>query len=275
MNIPVRALGRSPGLIAFLDYDGTLVGLQNRPELARLSPRRRDLLKKLGRTAVVAVATGRSVAEARRLVGIPSLDCIGNHGFEIASGDRTWIHPAAAESRAALRSALRRIRARSAGLDGVLVEDKGLTAGVHYRLLDPARIGRLKSIVLEETGREEGSLKATFGKKVIEIRPNADWDKGRGVLEYMRWLGPEPGRRVLYIGDDKTDEDAFRALRGRAITVVVGRGEGSAAGFRLPGVNQVWALLGALAVSRSSQEVRAGEGTRLRSPRSRALRRSQ
>ncbi|MHB8094483.1 MAG: trehalose-phosphatase [Candidatus Aminicenantales bacterium] len=256
MNIPIRALGRSPGLIAFLDYDGTLVGLRKRPELARLSPRRRGVLKELGRTAVVTAVTGRSVAEARRLIGIPSLDCIGNHGFEIAHGDRTWIHPGAAESRAVLRSALRRIRARSADLDGVLIEDKGLTAGVHYRLLDPAHVGWLRSVVLKETGRERGLLKATFGKKVIEIRPNADWDKGRGVLEYIRWLGPEPGRKALYIGDDRTDEDAFRALRGRGTTIVVGRAEGSAAEFSVRGVNQVWALLGELVALRSSQIIR-------------------
>ena len=255
MNIPVRALGRSPGLIAFLDYDGSLVGLRNRPELARLSHPRRDLLKKLGRTALVVVVTGRSVAEVRRLIGIPSLDCIGNHGFEIAHGDRSWVHPGAEECRAVLRSVLRRIRARSAGRDGVLVEDKGLTAGVHYRLLDPARVDWLMSVVLEEIGREAGSLRATFGKKVIEIRPNADWNKGRGVLEYIRWLGPEPGRRVVYIGDDRTDEDAFRALRGRGTTIVVGRAEGSAAEFSVRGVNQVWSLLRELAALRSSRKI--------------------
>lgn len=256
MTIPIRALGMASGLIVFLDYDGTLVGIRKRPGLALLSPRRRSLLEALRRTAAVVVVTGRSLAEARRLVGIPSLDRIGNHGFEIAHGGRTWVHPAADAHRAALRSALRRIRARTRDLDGVLVEDKGLTAGVHYRLLDHPRIGRLRAIVLEEIGRAEGSLKATFGKKVIEIRPDVDWDKGQGVLEYLRRLGPEPGRSLLYIGDDRTDEDAFRALKGRATTILVGRGRRSAAEFSVRGVSQVWSLLEELAALRSARTAR-------------------
>jgi trehalose-phosphatase len=114
----------------------------------------------------------------------------------------------------------------------------------------------LKGIVLEEIERRGGRLRATFGKKVIEIRPDLDWDKGRGVLEFMRWLGPAVDRRLIYIGDDRTDEDAFRALRGIGTTVLVGAAAWSAAEFRLPGVNQVWSLLGELTVSRSSQKAR-------------------
>ena len=95
MTIPVRDLGASQDLVVFLDYDGTLVGLRARPDLARLSHRRRVLLETLGRTAIVAVVTGRSLAEARRLVGLPSLAYIGNHGLEIAYGNATWVHPEA------------------------------------------------------------------------------------------------------------------------------------------------------------------------------------
>jgi len=258
MNIPVRALGTSPDLLVLLDYDGTLVGLRSRPELARLSARRRRLLEELGMTAVLALVTGRAPAEARRLVGLPSLAYIGNHGLEIAYGIRTWVHPEAEKARSDLASALNRIRFRGVGLKGVIVEDKGVTAGVHYRLLAPSDVGLLKGIVQEEIELRGGALRATFGKKVIEIRPNVDWDKGRGVLEFMRWLGPAADRRLIYIGDDRTDEDAFRALRGIGTTVLVGAAAWSAAEFRLPGVNQVWSLLGELAVSRSSQKVRPG-----------------
>jgi len=251
MRIPLRALGTSPSLLVLLDYDGTLVGLRGRPELARLSTWRRGLLEALDKTAVVAVVTGRGLDEVRRLVGIPSLGYIGNHGLEIARGNKTWVHPAAAKCRGELHSALRRIRARAAGLKGVIVEDKGATAGIHYRLLEPSRVRRLKGIVLEEIERRGGALRATFGKKVIEIRPNVDWDKGRGVLEFMRWLGPAADRRLIYIGDDRTDEDAFRALRGIGSTVLVGAAPGSAAEFRLRGVRQVWALLRDLKAMRS------------------------
>ncbi len=251
MNIPLRALGASPALLVFLDYDGTLVGLRSRPELARLSPRRRSLLESLGRSAVVAVVTGRSLAESRKLVGLPSLAYIGNHGLEIAYGNMTWVHPEAEKARPDLASLLRRVRSRTADLKGVIVEDKGFTAGIHYRLLDRKRLGGFRGIVREELERRRAALKATRGKKVIEIRPNVKWDKGCAVLEFMRWLGPVPDRRLIYIGDDRTDEDAFRALRDLGTTVRVGVPVRSAAEFRLRGVAQVWNLVRRLTALRS------------------------
>ncbi|MBE3131202.1 MAG: hypothetical protein IMZ54_10890, partial [Acidobacteria bacterium] len=97
MSIPVQALGVSPALLVLLDYDGTLIGLRGRPELARLSTWRRRLLDELGRTAVLAIVTGRGLGEIQELVGIPSLAYIGNHRLEIAHGNRTWVHPGATE----------------------------------------------------------------------------------------------------------------------------------------------------------------------------------
>ena len=134
----------------------------------------------------------------------------------------------------------------------MIVEDKGLTAGIHYRLLDRANVGRLTRIVHEEIERRGAALKETPGKMVVEIRPNVDWDKGRGVLEFLTRLGPGPDRTLIYIGDDMTDEDAFRALRRKAVTVRVGAPAVSKAEFRLPGVSRVWALLRALAALRSA-----------------------
>ena len=256
MNIPVRALGTSPDLLVLLDYDGTLVGIRDRPELARLSAKRCRLLEELGRKAIVAIVTGRGLEEIQGLVRIPFLAYIGNHGLEIAYGNRTWVHPGSEKTRSNLVPVLKRIRSRTAGLKGVIVEDKGLTAGIHYRLLAPSDVGRLKRVVGEEIMNRGGTLRTTFGKKVIEIRPNVDWDKGRGVLEFMRWLGPAVDRRLIYIGDDRTDEDAFRALRGIGTTVLVGAAAESTAEFSVWGVNQVWSLLGELAALRSSRKIR-------------------
>ena len=258
MSIPVRALGTSPALLVLLDYDGTLVGLKSRPELARLSSRRRSLLEALGRTAVIAVVTGRSLAESRKLVGIPTIAYIGNHGLEISYGRRTWVHPGAKERQKDLAAVLRTIRARTAGFAGMIVEDKGLTAGIHYRLLARRDVGRLERIVREEIERRGPALRTTRGRKVVEIRPAVEWDKGHATLEFLRWLGPAAGRRLIYIGDDRTDEDAFRALRRIGTTVLVGAAARSAAEFRLPGVNQVWSLLGELAVLRASRDIRPG-----------------
>ncbi len=251
MTIPERDLGAAPDLVILLDYDGTLVSLVSRPELALLSSRRRAFLEALGRTAVVAVVTGRSLAEARRLVGLSSFAYIGNHGLEISYKGRSWVHPVAKQRRGDLAAVLRRIRTRTADLAGVVVEDKRLTAGIHYRLLQRAHIGRLARIVHEEIERRGTGLKVTRGKKVFEIRPKVDWDKGRGTLEFLSWLGPALDRRLIYIGDDRTDEDAFRALRGIGTTVRVGGRARSLAEFRLPGVGRVWALLKTISALRS------------------------
>ena len=252
MRLPVRALGEARDLALFLDYDGTLVGLRRRPEEARLSPGRRAVLDSISRTARVAVVSGRSLADVRALVGLPSLIYVGNHGLEIAEGGMTWTHPAAAGAKRALAAVMREVRSRAAALEGVLVEDKGATAAVHFRLLAPGDVPELKAVVEEAVGRNRGVLRTVPGKKVIDVRPDVGWDKGRAVIELLGRMGPAKGRQVIYIGDDRTDEDAFRALGGRAVTVRVGASGVSSAAHRLRGVGAVWMFLRELADRRTA-----------------------
>lgn len=233
-------------IAVFLDYDGTLVGIRRRPELARLGPKRRAELGRLGRRARVAIVSGRPLAEVRRLVGVPGLAYVGNHGLEIRAKGRTWVHPAAARRAGAVARAVAAVRARTADLPGVLVEDKGLTASVHYRLAGERLRRPLGRIVAEEVRRSRGALALSRGKMVLEIRPNVDWDKGRGVLELMRRTGDGGSRFPIYIGDDRTDEDAFRALGDRGLSIRVGTGRRTLARYRLRSVEEVWRFLTAL-----------------------------
>lgn len=233
-------------LAVFLDFDGTLVGIREKPELARLGPKRRAELGRLGRKVKVAIVSGRPLAEIRRLVGVPGLAYVGNHGLEIRASGRTWVHPAAARRAGSVARAAAAVKARTSGLAGVLVEDKGLTASVHFRLAE-ARLRRpLGRIVADEVRRSRGGLVLSRGKMVLEIRPNVAWDKGRGVLELMRGAGGAGRRFPIYIGDDRTDEDAFRALGDRGLTIRVGTGRRTAARHRLRSVEDVWKLLAAL-----------------------------
>jgi trehalose 6-phosphate phosphatase len=237
-----------PGLplAVLLDYDGTLVAIRKRPELARLHPGRKALLARLGRRTLVGLVSGRPLDELRRMVGVAGIAYVGNHGMEIRVNGRVWVHPPAARLAHRLARTTSVIRARAGDLQGVLVEDKGLTASAHYRLASPRHRGLLRAIVAEEVFRSRGALVLTQGKMVLEIRPNTVWDKGRGVLKLMSLAGCSKACFPVYIGDDRTDEDAFRVLAGRGLTIHVGRSRRTQARSRLRSVDEVWRFLAGL-----------------------------
>jgi trehalose 6-phosphate phosphatase len=235
----------TPGLrlLLFLDYDGTLVPIERTPDRAVLSPRRKRSLEALSERMFVCLVSGRSLADVRRCVGIEELAYIGNHGLEASWGRRSWVHPQAKKRLLALGRLLKRIEARTRRFPRLLIENKGVTGSVHFRRLDPALVLPLRKIVAEEVGREAGAFVVTEGKKVLEIRPALDWDKGVGIRKIMRWLPREPEALGIFIGDDRTDEDAFRALGGDSITIHVGSRRDTWARYRLAGVEQVWTFL--------------------------------
>jgi trehalose 6-phosphate phosphatase len=239
----------TPGtpVILFCDYDGTLVPIQKTPAEAVLRPSRRRFLTRLAERACVVIVSGRSVRDVRALVGIDGISYVGDHGLEISSPGWRWVHPGAKKARPALVASLVRISRRRRDFPGMLVEWKGFTGSVHYRLLGPRLRGGLRAIVEREVGASGGALKLTEGKMVFEFRPNLDWDKGKAVLKLARRLGR--GRRAIrvYIGDDRTDEDAFRELGPEAVTIFVGPRKRTLARHRLEDVAAVWKFLRALA----------------------------
>jgi len=122
-----------PCLLLFLDYDGTLVPIRKTPELARLHPSRRRLLARLAERQFVSLVSGRSLADLKKIVALEHVAYIANHGLEMSYKNRTWVHPRAEGTKSALRSALKRIRTETKDIQGVLVEDKGATASIHFR----------------------------------------------------------------------------------------------------------------------------------------------
>lgn len=243
----LQALMPETRFLLFLDYDGTLVPIRKTPDSALLSPARQRFLERLARRAFVCVVSGRSLADVRRLVAARGVAYIGNHGLEIRDRRLLWVHPAAARLRPVLASTLADIRRKTGGIPGVLVEDKGVTGSVHYRLAAARRYPELKEMIEKEIQKRGRRLKLTEGKKVFEIRPNIRWDKGRGVRELLRRRDFEAADVRVYIGDDRTDEDAFRALRRDDVSVLVGRKRPSLARFRLADVDAVWRFLKAVA----------------------------
>ena len=191
----------------FLDYDGTLTPIAPRPELARLDPRQRDRVRAAAARHPVAIVTGRAMADIRALVGLPGLHYAANHGFEITGPNVAFeVDP---ELRGLFELVAADLAPRLAGIPGVAFESKGYSVAVHFRLTPDEYVPAIEAAVDAVIATTDGVRKGE-GKRVLEIRPAIAWNKGSAV----RWLFERFGAAVpLYLGDDRTDEDAFAVVR--------------------------------------------------------------
>ena len=204
----------------FLDYDGTLTPIVNHPEKAFLSDSTRQTLRTLATQAPVAILSGRELEDVRKRVAIDGIVYAGSHGFDIA-GPRRLRRQEAIEFLPALDVAEKELREKLASIAGALIERKRFSIAVHYRKVNESNFPKLERTVSEVAARHR-ELRRMEGKKVYELLPNIDWDKGKAVLWLLERLGLErAGMRPIYIGDDRTDEDAFRALQQRGVGIVV------------------------------------------------------
>jgi len=213
-------------LVLFLDIDGTLAPIAPRPEYALIPVETRDTLRALVQLphVHVAIVSGRSAEDAARLVALDGVWIIGNHGFELAApGEPPAARPDVAAYEERVATAAAACTQFAMHIEGVIVEDKRWTLSVHYRLAHPRFVPEIRERV-EAIARETG-LRLTNGKEVLELRPPVDVDKGTAAVELARRLGAiSDGGSSLFAGDDRTDEDAFRELRGAwppAVTIRV------------------------------------------------------
>jgi trehalose 6-phosphate phosphatase len=238
--------GRRPAV--FLDYDGTLTPIVDRPDLAVLSPDMRETIERLARLCPVAIVSGRDRPDVEALVKIDELVYAGSHGFDIAGPDELSMqHEEAARYLASLRQADDELRRRVGGIDGVLIEAKKYALAVHYRLVAAEHMEAVRRAV-EDVAADHHDLRMTGGKKVVELRPRLDWDKGKAVLWLREVLGLDgPDVVSFYLGDDETDEDAFAALRDLGIGILVAeRPHATLARYRLRDPGEVAMFLGSL-----------------------------
>lgn len=217
--------------IFFLDYDGTLAPIVDEPKEAFPHPDIPSILTALKRKHPVWIVTGRSIRSLESLLTI-EIPAIGVHGLEKrVPGGRveSSIPPAQLDS-------LGMIRQSVPPIDGVWVEEKGPTFAVHFRqAVDPARA---ENALVNWSRSLPENMEVLWGKSVLELRPSG-FSKGHAVMEI---LSEFDGHTAVFMGDDTTDEDAFRMLRHPAVTIKIGEGDTDAR-YWLPDVDAAVAYL--------------------------------
>lgn len=209
-------------LTVFLDFDGTLSPIVDDPDAATISDAMRESVRELAERATVAVVSGRDRADVEARAEIEGLFYAGSHGLDIAGPGRELLQPDAEAAVDDVAAAERHLHEIMGGVEGTVIERKRFSVALHYRMVDEAHVERVRMLaekVLDASPR----LRARTGKKVIELMPAIDWDKGRAVEWLLDALDVNPDADlVLYLGDDETDEDAFAALTGRGLGIHVG-----------------------------------------------------
>ncbi|RMG68706.1 MAG: trehalose-phosphatase, partial [Nitrospirae bacterium] len=204
----------------FLDYDGTLTPIVESPDLAVLDDEMRDILESLKNLVPVAIISGRSLEDLRQRVGIDGLLYAGNHGAEISDGERVIVSRETELEKQKMTEVVEKLKDALSDIEGLIIEDKGITTSIHFRKV---KVKDLKVLTrrFHQIMREYNDIfRITTGKKVFEIRPLSAWNKGEAVEWILQNYGHD--RVPIYIGDDVTDEDAFRALEGKGISIGVG-----------------------------------------------------
>lgn len=228
----------------FLDFDGTLVEIAERPDAVVVDPKLGGVLTDLRRSldGALAIVTGRAINVIDDFLAPDSFDVAGLHGVEYRLGGRLF--PCRVEDHPDLRQAIDVLEQRFAAQPGILIEDKGCSVAVHWRLAPEAEDEACR--ILKETTAALGSqYRLQLGKAVGEVLP-ARASKGR-IIEHFLLEPPYRGRRAIFAGDDLTDEHAFEAVnRLEGISLRVGSGP-THARYRVPTPTALRQLLGAWA----------------------------
>ncbi|MGE3633753.1 MAG: trehalose-phosphatase, partial [Sandaracinaceae bacterium] len=189
----------------------------------------------------------RDLSDLRARVGVDEVTYAGGHGLAVVGPDLVFEHDALRDAAPRLARACEDLRDRIGAIDGVELELKGGALAVHYRRADAARERSVESAA-RDVAESIGGLRCTYGKKIVELRPDVAWDKGRAVrLLVRRWFAPEDRVVPIYVGDDLTDEDAFRELARDGLGVLVGdHGGHTRARYALADSDEVFDFVGAM-----------------------------
>lgn len=213
--------GRRTGF--FLDLDGTLAPIAPRPDLVELPTTTRNILGRLVKDHLVCFVSGRGLEDLQQRIGLTSAFYAANHGQQIVGPPESGIAFAVGvEHSDELGAAAAELDSRLFPVAGAVVEAKGLSISVHYRLVG-ARQRPLVDRSVRDVAERFPDLRLTRGKTVYELRPPGTWDKGQAMLWLLEQLAWEPHNGCpICLGDDLTDEDMFAAVEGWGVNLVVG-----------------------------------------------------
>jgi len=207
----------------FLDFDGTLAPIVDHPDRAAVPEETRALLADVASRRAVAVVSGRDLDDLRSRIDVDDVYYAGSHGFRLAGPDG-WSReqPRARAFLPALEEAAKALEEALATREGVEIERKRYAVAVHHRRAPADAEEEVRREVEAVCERSDGALRVGEGRSVLELRPAIDWDKGSAV----GWMREELGLAgadvcPVYLGDDVTDEDAFRVVAEDGLAVVV------------------------------------------------------
>jgi trehalose-phosphatase len=229
-------------ILLLADYDGTITPIVGRPDLAKISGDMRQLLEALANQPHIhlAIVSGRALADLREKVGVGNIIYVGNHGLEIEGCGINYTNPIAEELQSVIQNVYNALSQALESIKGVIVEDKGLCISVHFRQVTESKVEKVRK-TFESIVRgvpASSKIRVTTGKKIYEVRPAVDWDKGKAVKFLIEWcIKIDNKSRLLpiYLGDDLTDEDAFKVIAKyrSGISVFVGERHDTAARYFL------------------------------------------
>ena len=240
-NNVFKKISKGQKIALFLDFDGTLVPIRKDPSQCVLAEEMKEQLKLLADSerCYLSILSGRSLPDIKGMVGIRNTCYSGNHGLIISGNDMTYIHPKALIAKPFIDKAVRMLNKEIAGIEGAWIEGKKLTASLHFRSVLKKEVPSVKKafykIVSEFSG--DRRLAVIKGKMFLELAPDASWNKGSAALWILNNL---KGKYLpVYVGDDWTDENAFRALNKKGITIRVGKSAKTAANYYLKNQKEV------------------------------------
>uniref|UniRef100_A0A3Q7HV25 trehalose-phosphatase n=1 Tax=Solanum lycopersicum TaxID=4081 RepID=A0A3Q7HV25_SOLLC len=255
---------RNKQIVIFLDYDGTLSPIVDDPDRAFMSNEMRSVVSNVAKYFPTAIISGRRRDKVYELVGLTELYYAGSHGMDIMlpikntssandsncikdtdqQGKEVNLFQPARKFLSMIDEVFKTLVEKTKDIKGAKVEHHKFCASVHYRNVDENSWSLIAQYV-HDVLKDYPRLRLTHGRKVLEVRPDIDWDKGKAVEFLLESLGFSNPRDVLpiYIGDDRTDEDAFKVLRGKykgyGILVSTTPKESNAS-FSLKDTSQVW-----------------------------------
>ncbi|GKV09315.1 hypothetical protein SLEP1_g20833 [Rubroshorea leprosula] len=223
-QIADASLGKQ--IVLFLDYDGTLSPIVEDPDRAFMTNEMREAVRDAAEYFPIAIVTGRCYDKVYSFVKLAGLYYAGSHGMDIKGPSKSCTHnkgnhnpvlfQPASEFLPMIEEVYKSLEEKTKSIPGARVENNKFCLSVHFRCVDEKSWDALAELV-RSVVNEYPKLKLTQGRKVLEIRPTIKWDKGRALEFLLEALGYANSADVLpvYIGDDRTDEDAFKVLRDR------------------------------------------------------------